>query len=158
MAVVYEAEQKSLGRHVALKVLRTHSRLDPQWAARFRREARAAARLHHTNIVPVYGVGEHDGALYYVMQYIPGQALDEVLTAVGARVEQLPDGLAIEPGARRAALLDSYADHRMVHAAAVLGLAIEGVQAGNPGAVTKTLPDFVERWSGLLGEPVGAPS
>ena len=44
------------------------------------------------------------------------QALDEVLTAVGARVEQLPDGLVIEPGPRRPALLDSYADHRMVHA------------------------------------------
>jgi 3-phosphoshikimate 1-carboxyvinyltransferase len=83
------------------------------------------------------------------------QALDEVLTAIGARVEQLPDGLVIEPGPRRPALLDSYADHRMVHAAAVLGLAIEGVQAGDPGAVTKTLPDFVERWNGLLGEPVG---
>ena len=80
------------------------------------------------------------------------QALDEVLTAVGARVEQLPDGLVIEPGPRRPALLDSYADHRMVHAAAVLGLAIEGVQAGDPGAVTKTLPDFRERWAGLLGE------
>jgi 3-phosphoshikimate 1-carboxyvinyltransferase len=83
------------------------------------------------------------------------QALDEVLTAVGARVEQLPDGLVIEPGPRRPALLDSYADHRMVHAAAVLGLAIEGVQAGDPGAVAKTLPDFVERWHGLLGEPAG---
>ena len=81
------------------------------------------------------------------------QALDQVLTAVGARVEQLPDGLVIESGPRRAARLDSYADHRMVMAAAVLGLAIEGVQVADPGAVTKTLPDFVERWSGLLGTP-----
>jgi 3-phosphoshikimate 1-carboxyvinyltransferase len=84
------------------------------------------------------------------------QALDEVLTAVGARVEQLPDGLVIEPGNRRAARLESYADHRMVMAAAVLGLAIEGVEVADPGAVTKTLPDFVERWAGLLGEPIGA--
>ena len=86
------------------------------------------------------------------------QALDEVLTAVGTRVEQLPDGLVIEPGPRRPALLDSYADHRMVHAAAVLGLAIEGVQAGDPGAVAKTLPDFVERWNGLLGQSAGVVS
>ena len=85
------------------------------------------------------------------------QALDEVLTAVGARVRQLPDGLEIEPGPRRPALLDSYADHRMVMAAAVLGLAIDGVEVGDPGAVTKTLPDFRERWARLLGEPVGAP-
>jgi 3-phosphoshikimate 1-carboxyvinyltransferase len=86
------------------------------------------------------------------------QALDEVLTAVGAHVEQLPDGLVIEPGPHRPALLDSYGDHRMVHAAAVLGLAIDGVQAGDPGAVAKTLPDFIERWSGLLGEPAGVVS
>jgi serine/threonine-protein kinase len=79
MAIVYEAEQESLGRHVALKVLPRHSRLDPRHVARFQREARAAGRLHHTNIVPVYGVGEHDGVPYFVMQLIPGQALDEVL-------------------------------------------------------------------------------
>jgi 3-phosphoshikimate 1-carboxyvinyltransferase len=86
------------------------------------------------------------------------QALDEVLTAVGARVEQLPDGLAIDPGPRRPAQLGSYADHRMVMVAAVLGLAIDGVRVADPGAVTKTLPDFVERWSGLLGEPAGVVS
>lgn len=79
------------------------------------------------------------------------QALDEVLTAVGARVEQLPDGLVIEPGPRRPAQVDSYADHRMVMAAAVLGLAVEGVAVVDPGAVGKTLPDFRERWSDLSG-------
>ncbi|MCI0461534.1 MAG: protein kinase [Gemmataceae bacterium] len=79
MGVVYEAVQLSLGRHVALKLL------PPQWAAsprhleRFRREARAAARLHHTNIVPVFGVGAHRGLYYYAMQYIQGQSLDSVL-------------------------------------------------------------------------------
>lgn len=82
MAVVYEAEQESLGRHVALKVLAKHAPLDPKRALRFQREARAAARLHHTNIVPVYGVGEQDGILYYVMQFITGQGLDEVLREV----------------------------------------------------------------------------
>jgi 3-phosphoshikimate 1-carboxyvinyltransferase len=86
------------------------------------------------------------------------QALDAVLSAVGARVEQLPDGLAIEPGPRRPARVGSYADHRMVMAAAVLGLAVDGVAVADPGAVTKTLPDFRERWSDLLSRPVGAPS
>ncbi|SDX79153.1 3-phosphoshikimate 1-carboxyvinyltransferase [Geodermatophilus africanus] len=84
------------------------------------------------------------------------QALDEVLTAVGGRVEQLPDGLVIEPGPHRAARLDSYADHRMVHAAAVLGLAVEGVEVRDPDAVSKTLPDFVARWDGMLATPAGA--
>ena len=83
------------------------------------------------------------------------QALDEVLTAVGARVRQLPDGLEIAPGPRRSARLDSYADHRMVMAAAVLGLAVDGVQVADPGAVTKTLPDFRERWGRMLGGPIG---
>jgi 3-phosphoshikimate 1-carboxyvinyltransferase len=83
------------------------------------------------------------------------QALDEVLSAVGARVEQLPDGLVITPGPRRPARVDSYADHRMVHAAAVLGLAVDGVQVTGPGAVSKTLPDFLDRWAGLLGTPAG---
>ncbi|WP_299952166.1 3-phosphoshikimate 1-carboxyvinyltransferase [uncultured Modestobacter sp.] len=83
------------------------------------------------------------------------QALDEVLSAVGARVEQLPDGLVITPGPRRPARLDSYADHRMVHAAALLGLAVDGVEVTDPGAVAKTLPDFRERWAGLLGAPAG---
>ena len=86
------------------------------------------------------------------------QALDEVLSAVGARVEQLPDGLVITPGPRRAARLDSYADHRMVHAAAVLGLAIDGIEVTDPAAVTKTLPDYRERWAGLLGEGAGVPA
>jgi serine/threonine protein kinase/WD40 repeat protein/Flp pilus assembly protein TadD len=79
MGIVYEAEQESLGRHVALKVLPAHSLLDPQRLRRFQREAKAAARLHHTNIVPVFGVGEDEGLHYYVMQFIQGQGLDEVL-------------------------------------------------------------------------------
>lgn len=79
MGVVYEAEQISLGRHVALKVLTTNALLDAKQVQRFQREAKAAARLHHTNIVPVYGVGETDGVHYYVMQFIQGQALDQVL-------------------------------------------------------------------------------
>src|SRR5882724_12093555 len=79
MGIVYEAEQTSLGRHVALKVLPRHALLDPRQLQRFQREARAAARLHHTNIVPVHGIGEHDGLHYYVMQFIQGLGLDVVL-------------------------------------------------------------------------------
>jgi WD40 repeat protein/serine/threonine protein kinase len=88
MGVVYEAEQESLGRHVALKVLLTHSLLDPKQLQRFHREARAAARLHHTNIVPVYGVGESEGLHYYIMQFIQGQGLDQVLAEL-RRLERL---------------------------------------------------------------------
>src|SRR5262245_32048773 len=79
MGIVYEAEQVSLGRHVALKLLPRSLLLDPRARRRFEREAKAAARLHHTNIVPVFGVGEQDGMPYYVMQFIQGLGLDEVL-------------------------------------------------------------------------------
>jgi serine/threonine protein kinase/WD40 repeat protein len=79
MGVVYEAEQVSLGRHVALKVLPRQALLNATYLERFRREAKAAARLHHTNIVPVFGVGEHDGLHFYAMQFIRGEALDRVL-------------------------------------------------------------------------------
>ena len=79
MGVVYEAEQVSLGRHVALKVLPPHMLRDTKTRRRFEREARAAAKLHHTNIVPVFGVGEHGDTPYYVMQFIQGQGLDAVL-------------------------------------------------------------------------------
>jgi serine/threonine protein kinase/Flp pilus assembly protein TadD len=82
MGVVYEAEQESLGRRVALKVLDAPGLKDPRRLLRFRREARAAARLHHTNIVPVFGVGESDGIHYYVMQFIPGLGLDAVMKEV----------------------------------------------------------------------------
>ena len=79
MGIVYEAEQESLGRRVALKILPRQSLLDPKRLGRFRREAQAAARLHHTNIVPVFGLCEQDGLLFYVMQFIQGQGLNEVL-------------------------------------------------------------------------------
>src|SRR6516165_2662072 len=79
MGVVYEAVQESLGRHVALKVLPLHGLLNPTHLERFRREAKAAARLHHTNIVPVFGVGEDNGIHYYAMQFIQGQSFDKIL-------------------------------------------------------------------------------
>ena len=79
MGVVYEAEQESLGRRVALKVLAAGSLLDRKQVRRFEREAKAAARLHHTNIVPVFGVGCQDGHHYFVMQFIAGLGLDAVL-------------------------------------------------------------------------------
>jgi serine/threonine protein kinase/WD40 repeat protein/Flp pilus assembly protein TadD len=80
MGVVYEALQESLGRHVALKVLPRNRWLGPAQIERFQLEARSAARLHHGNIVPVYGVGEHEGVHYYVMQFIHGHGLDAILT------------------------------------------------------------------------------
>src|SRR5258707_4045983 len=79
MGVVYEAEQVSLGRRVALKVLPRQVSSDLKTLARFRREARSAAQLHHTNIVPVFEVGKAGEVSYYAMQFIEGQGLDLVI-------------------------------------------------------------------------------
>src|SRR4051794_28954419 len=79
MGVVYEAEQVSLGRRVALKVLPRQVSSDLKALARFRREARSAAQLHHTNIVPVFEVGKDGEVSYYAMQFIQGLGLDLVI-------------------------------------------------------------------------------
>jgi serine/threonine protein kinase len=73
MGVVYEAEQISLGRRVALKVLPFAAALDAKQLQRFKNEAQAAAHLQHTNIVPVYYVGCERGVHFYAMQFIEGQ-------------------------------------------------------------------------------------
>src|SRR5439155_6638081 len=83
MGVVYEAVQEPLDRRVALKLLPASSFANEKFRARFRRESLAAARLHHTNIVPVFGVGEHGGLWFYVMQLIDGRSLDEVIRDAG---------------------------------------------------------------------------
>ncbi len=75
MGIVYEAEQLSLGRRVAVKVLPFAATLDAKQLRRFKSEARAAAHLHHGNIVPVYGVGCQRGVHYYAMQFIEGRTL-----------------------------------------------------------------------------------
>jgi serine/threonine protein kinase/Tfp pilus assembly protein PilF len=75
MGVVYEAEQVSLGRRVALKVLPFAGALDAKQLQRFKNEAQAAAQLHHTNIVPVFAVGCERNVHYYAMQFINGRTL-----------------------------------------------------------------------------------
>ena len=79
MGIVYEAVQISLGRRVALKALFHEHVRDRGKTQRFEREAKAAARLHHTNIVPVFGVGRRGSTPYYVMQYIEGFGLNELI-------------------------------------------------------------------------------
>jgi serine/threonine protein kinase/WD40 repeat protein/tetratricopeptide (TPR) repeat protein len=82
MGIVYEAEREALKNRVALKVMHLRFRTDPGSLRRFQTEARSAARLHHTNIVPVFDYGEQDGVYYYAMQYIVGVGLERVLDDV----------------------------------------------------------------------------
>src|SRR4029077_1364851 len=82
MGVVHEAEHESLKSRVALKVMHPRFRTNPTYLRRFHTEARSAARLHHTNIVPVFDYGEQDGICYYAMPLIAGVGLDQVLEDV----------------------------------------------------------------------------
>jgi serine/threonine-protein kinase len=82
MAVVYEAEQISLGRRVALKVLPLAAAMDPRALQRFQLEAQAAALLQHPRIVPVYAVGALGDVPYYAMQFIEGASLAELVAAL----------------------------------------------------------------------------
>jgi tetratricopeptide (TPR) repeat protein/tRNA A-37 threonylcarbamoyl transferase component Bud32 len=89
MGVVYEAEQISLGRRVALKVLPFAATMDQRQLQRFHNEARAAAGLHHTNIVPVYFVGCERSVHFYAMQFIDGQPLSELIQQL-RQAEKVP--------------------------------------------------------------------
>jgi len=83
MGVVYQAQQKSLNRIVALKMIREAHLASTDDGARFRAEAEAAARLHHPNIVTVFEVGTHDGQAYFCMEYVPGPTLAQRVHAEG---------------------------------------------------------------------------
>jgi serine/threonine protein kinase len=89
MGLVYEADQISLGRRVALKVLPFASAIDPRQRQRFQVEAQAAAHLHHAHIVPVFAVGFDQGVHYYAMQFIEGRSLAAVIGEL--RMAQVPE-------------------------------------------------------------------
>ena len=117
MGVVYEAEQESLGRQVALKVLSPTTFDSPQSIRRFCREAETVARLHHTNIVPVFGVGNEKGLHYYVMQLIDGQPLNDVITGLRNKSKgQLTDS-EVQLDLSGNALADDSLDLASIHAA-----------------------------------------
>ena len=79
MGVVYLGKHQTLGREVAIKVLPPSLAASEDRVDRFQSEAQAAARLHHTNIVGVFGVGQNDSFHYYVMDFVAGRGLDEFI-------------------------------------------------------------------------------
>jgi eukaryotic-like serine/threonine-protein kinase len=151
MGVVYEAEQISLGRRVALKILPPGALMDPRRLRRFEREARSAARLHHTNIVPVFGVGEHDGTHYYVMQFIQGLGLDEVLDEL-TQLKEIRGGSRaspIEPRAGRSCRTSQTAGRDLSAADMARSLASgqfspEALDCKRPGQPTNSSQDSAE--------------
>jgi serine/threonine protein kinase len=111
MADVYRAHDKLLDRSVAVKVLRSQFTNDDEFVTRFRREAQAAAKLSHPNIVNMYDVGCDDETYYIVMEYISGETLKEKIQANGP----LPVELAIRISLEIAEALEHAHQNNLIH-------------------------------------------
>jgi hypothetical protein len=115
MGTVYLAEQESLGRVVALKIVRPELAGDPEADRRFAREARAAAPLRHPGIVTVFGAGVEDGTRYIAMELVPGRMLSDMLAEAATRDEPLAVERVVRWGARLARALDYAHGRGVVH-------------------------------------------
>jgi WD40 repeat protein/serine/threonine protein kinase len=112
MGVVYDAQQMSLCRRVALKVLPFASALDPKHRQRFKNESLAAAHLNHPNIVPVHAVGCERGVHYYAMQFIDGQPLAALIQEL-RRIEARASAGPPNPGSEAFALANGLTAGRL---------------------------------------------
>ncbi len=130
MGVVYEAEQLSLGRRIALKVLPFALTLDPRQLQRFKNEARAAAQLHHQHIVPVYFVGTERGVHFYAMQFIEGQSLAEVVQGLRHLARTGKSGASFAGGLARPATARDEPSGSAVSLAAAPGAETAGEPVG----------------------------
>jgi serine/threonine protein kinase/tetratricopeptide (TPR) repeat protein len=110
MGEVYRAADSKLGREVALKVLPAAMATDPEYLARFQREARAVAALNHPNIVTIYSVEEVDGIRFLTMELVEGEALKQLIPEGGFAVERI-----VEIGAALAEALTTAHERGIVH-------------------------------------------
>ncbi len=175
MGIVYEAEQLSMGRQVALKVLSPATTLSEQAVARFRREAQAAGRLHHTHIVPVYAMGEAQGIWYYAMELVRGRTLAQVIedlrrfrTAPGAPSHPRSSSFGTAGNFHVAVATQFAGVAEALAAAHAEGIVHRDVKPSNlildAGGVLKVMDFGLARvegeaaWRTLTGEVIGTPA
>ena len=111
MGAVYKANQTSVNRIVAIKILNKGATEDPAYVHRFRQEARSAASLNHRNLISAIDVGDADGLYYFVMEFVTGRSARQLVQAGGP----LPQSKALALAVQMADVLDHIHQHRMVH-------------------------------------------
>jgi len=126
MGTVYEAWQRSLQRIVAVKVLERHVSATAKAVLRFQREAQAAAKLHHTHIVPIYAQAETDGVYYYAMEFIEGCGLNAIIAdlrgtaAPDASTVDLAETVALSPSRGASQPAETHASNASSHGSGVI--------------------------------------
>ena len=110
MGIVYRAEDLRLGREVAIKFLRTDEAAEPEWRARFEREARLASALKHPHICTIHELGEHEGHPFIVMELLEGRTVKQILEAGPIRTDRL-----VEYGVQIASALEAAHERGIVH-------------------------------------------
>jgi hypothetical protein len=168
MGTVYLGRQLSLDRPVALKVMGRRWSADPVFAARFTREAYAAAQLAHPNIVQIYDIGEADGCRFFSMEYVAGTSLAELVRQQGKLDPETAVGYILQAARGLKHAHDRGLIHRDVKPdnllldehglikVADLGL-VKEARSTTPDPPSKTnLPSSVSRgsWSDLTGERI----
>ena len=141
MGIVYEAEQRSMGRRVALKVLPFAALASEKSLQRFKNEVRAVAALDHPHIVSVYSVGEERGIHYFAMQLIRGQTLADMIAELR---RELPEG---SRSAARDPREDPTVDSHPV--------APPPATARSSARARLTPPNRVAPWTGAIGHSSG---
>jgi serine/threonine-protein kinase len=145
MGVVYKAQEESLNRFVALKVLGQHLTQDPEYLNRFLQEARSAAKLSHPNIVQIFFIGEDQGRHFFAMEYVSGTSLQELISREGRIGNPRAAKMVLQAAAGLAAAHDQGIIHRDVKPANLMLSEAGVIKIADFGLALMLMPDAATR-------------